>query len=92
MTPNLAKNIEKYRQKAGLTLEELADRSYISLTTLKGFLYRGETDTKVSTLINIAVALDCTVNDLIGYRKDKKAEESERVLREIKELIDEHFK
>lgn len=91
MSPDLAKNIEKYRQRAGLTLEQLAEKSFISLNTLKGFLYRGENDPRVSTLINLANALDCTVNDLIGYRKAKKAEESERILLEIKEMIDKHF-
>lgn len=91
MSPDLAKNIEKYRQRAGLTLEQLAEKSFISLNTLKGFLYRGENDPRVSTLINLANALDCTVNDLIGYRKAKKAEESERILLEIKDMIDKHF-
>lgn len=91
MSPDLAKNIEKYRQRSGLTLEQLAEKSYIALNTLKGFLYRGENDPRVSTLINLANALDCTVNDLIGYRKAKKSEESERILLEIKEMIDKHF-
>lgn len=91
MTPDLGRNIEKYRRKKGITIEQLAERSYISIATLKGFLYRGENDPKLSTLINLATALDCTVNDLIGYRKPKRAEASEKVLNEIKEIIDAHF-
>lgn len=91
MTPDLGRNIEKYRRKKGITIEQLAERSYISIATLKGFLYRGENDPKLSTLINLATALDCTVNDLIGYRKLKRAEASEKVLSEIKEIIDAHF-
>lgn len=92
MTPELAKNIEKYRQKSGLSLEALAEKSFLSLSTLKGLLYRGENDPRVSTLINLANAMDCTVNDLIGYRKAKKAEESERILIDIMEMIEEHFR
>ncbi len=78
--------------KSGLTQEQLAEKAYISIATLKGFLYKGEDDPRISTLINLASALDCTVNDLIGYRKEKRSEEAERVLQEIKSLIDEHYK
>ena len=78
--------------KSGLTQEQLAEKAYISIATLKGFLYKGEDDPRISTLINLACALDCTVNDLIGYRKEKRAEESERILQEIKAILDEHYK
>ena len=78
--------------KSGLTQEQLAEKAYISIATLKGFLYKGEDDPRISTLKNLANALDCTVNDLIGYQKEKRSEEAERVLQEIKELIDEHYK
>ena len=91
MVPDFNKNLKKYWGRSGLTLDQLAEKAYLSINTLKGFLYRGERDPRLSTLISLATALDCTVNDLIGYPKDKKAEESERILKEIKELIDEHF-
>lgn len=92
MIPDFPKNLRKYMGKSGLTMDQLAEKAYISLRTLKGFLYEGEDDPKISTLINLASALDCTVNDLIGYRKEKRAEEAEKVLQEIKEIIDEHYK
>ena len=92
MIPDFPKNLRKYMGKSGLTMDQLAEKAYISLRTLKGFLYEGEDDPKISTLINLAVALDCTVNDLIGYRKEKRTEESEKVLQEIKAILDEHYK
>lgn len=91
MIPDFPKNLRKYMGKSGLTMEQLAEKAFISIATLKGFLYKGEDDPRISTLINLATALDCTVNDLIGYRKEKRAEEAEKVLQEIKALIDAHY-
>lgn len=90
--PFFRENLKKYWLKSGLTIEELSEKSGISLTSLKKYLYSDHKDPRVSTMIRLAVALDCTVNDLIGYRKGKKQDGSERVLLEIKELLEEHFR
>lgn len=90
-TPDFAKNLKKYLGQSGMTMEQLAEKADLSLHTIKGFLYRGEDDPRLSTLVRLAVALDCTINDLVGYRKSKRIEESEKVLKDIKALIDAHF-
>ena len=87
MMPEFSKNLRKYMGRSGLTQEQLAEKAYISIATLKGFLYKGEDDPRISTLINLAVALDCTVNDLIGYRKEKKTERAATTLEEIRKKV-----
>ena len=89
MMPEFSKNLRKYMGRSGLTQEQLAEKAYISIATLKGFLYKGEDDPRISTLINLAVALDCTVNDLIGYRKERRAEKAGAVVDDIKKKMDE---
>lgn len=89
MIPDFPKNLRKYMGRSGLTQEQLAEKAYISIATLKGFLYKRENDPRISTLINLASALDCTVNDLIGYRKEKRAENARVVVDDIKKKVDE---
>ncbi len=61
--------IQKYRKKAKLTQQELADRVGVELVTVKKWESEGAPDTKrtprVEKLKEIAKVLGCTVNDLL---------------------------
>lgn len=61
----LGKNIQNHRVNKGLTLQELAERTGFS----KGYLSKIENSEKappVSTLINIAKALNVTISEIFG--------------------------
>lgn len=57
-------NIREYRQRAGLSQRELADKTGLTLMTI----WRYEANERVPSVINaikIAKALNCTVDELV---------------------------
>jgi len=57
--------IKKYRKKAGLTQEQLAKKTTISLSAI-GKYEIGERTPKYETLEEIAKALEATLDELLG--------------------------
>ena len=57
--------LSEIRNGAGLTQEELARESGVSLRTIQYLEADGTADAKVRTLARIARALGCTVDDLL---------------------------
>lgn len=60
----LKDNINIRRQED--SLEKLAEKSGLSLNTLRSLLYKDIQDCKLSTVIAIADAFDTTIDELIG--------------------------
>jgi transcriptional regulator with XRE-family HTH domain len=75
----IAKNARRRRKEAGLTQEELARKSGVSLGSLKRFENRGKIS--MESLIKIAVALD--------YQEDFLKLFTQRRYRSIEEIIHE---
>lgn len=61
-----AKNIKKFREKAGLTQEALARKADISYNTLIKLETRGIKDPRISTLSKLAKALNIKIDDLLN--------------------------
>lgn len=62
----LGKNIALLRRKAGLTQEQLADKTSLSLTFI-GYIEIGQKRPTLKTLNKIASVLKVKVKDLIPY-------------------------
>ncbi len=62
----LGKNIAKMRKNAGLTQEQLAERTNLSLTFI-GYLETGKKKPALRSLNKIASVLKVKVKDLIPY-------------------------
>ena len=60
------RNIQRIRKKAGLTQEELAEKTGLS-TTYIGYIEIGQKRPILRTLNKIATALGVKVRDLIPY-------------------------
>ncbi len=60
----LADNLRRLRFNAGLTQEQLGDRSGVVASTISR-LERGQGDPSLSTVVAIARALDASVTDLL---------------------------
>jgi len=56
--------IKEFREKAGLTQEELAKRSGVSRTIISGLESGAIETTTTKTLVNIANALGCKVSEI----------------------------
>jgi transcriptional regulator with XRE-family HTH domain len=61
----IAKNIRQRRKLKGLSQEELADQCGLHRTYI-GAIERGERNITVNTLARVAVALNCSVIDLLS--------------------------
>lgn len=57
--------IFELRERTGLTLEQLAERSGLSPSRLMA-IERGEVDIKLGTLLLLAMSLDATLPELFG--------------------------
>lgn len=57
-------SIKEYREKAGLTQEELACKSGVSRTTISALEQGREKIVKSSTLVSLAKALNTTVEKI----------------------------
>lgn len=60
---NIAKNIEQKRQN--LSVDKLSKKADIPSATIWKILRKEVADVKVSTLIALANALECSIDDLI---------------------------
>lgn len=61
----IGKRIRRLRKKQGFTQEKLAEAAEISLSFL-GHIERGTRKLSVETLYNIAAALHCSADELLG--------------------------
>lgn len=68
---NLGKNIKKYRKKANLTQQELANKINISLNFM-GKIEVAFSKPSLDMLIKIANGLDVSVSELCKFDADKK--------------------
>lgn len=66
-------HIKKIKKDHGLTNETLAERSGISVGTLNKLLSGATADPKLSTLLALANAFHCSVDELLGAKKDGSA-------------------
>ena len=66
---NLAKGVKVLRKAKGLSQEELAENSGLSLRTIQR-VENKETEPSVDTLKRISTALDITHNELLNWNKD----------------------
>jgi transcriptional regulator with XRE-family HTH domain len=57
--------IYELRERTGLTLDQLAERSGVSESRLRA-IERGEVDIKLGTLLLLAMSLDVTLPELFG--------------------------
>ena len=55
------------RMQKNLTLQDLADKSGVSCSTIIGWIYRN-TDPKLKMLVKIADVLEMTLDDLVGRK------------------------
>ena len=58
--------IYELRERAGFTVQQLAESSGISCSRLVA-IERGEIDIKLGTLLLLALSLDITLPELLGY-------------------------
>ena len=58
-----AKKIRMYRKKSGLTQNQLAEKTGLSIATIQGY-EQNKYEPKIETLQKIAVALGVSINDL----------------------------
>ncbi len=66
-------DIKKRKKEQGLTNEALAERSGISVGTLNKLLSGASSDPKLSTLIPLASALGCSLDEMLGTAKAENA-------------------
>lgn len=62
--------IKKRKKEQGFTNEALAEKSGISVGTLNKLLSGASQDPKLSTLLPLANALGCTLDDMLGMAKE----------------------
>jgi len=61
----IVKNIEEKRKQQGLSVDQLGKKSNISFSTITKIRLKEVKDVRVSTLIALAQALQCTLDDLV---------------------------
>ncbi|HXA29288.1 MAG TPA: helix-turn-helix domain-containing protein [Candidatus Angelobacter sp.] len=66
MAPTLGESIRRYRQRKGWTLKDLAAATGLSVPYLSDLERRPGVNPTLDTLTSIALALGCTVADLVG--------------------------
>ena len=59
-------NLCRMRQKRGLTQEEVARRSGLATATISKLEEGKSTDPKMSTVLKLAVALECTLDSFFA--------------------------
>lgn len=79
-------NIKRLKKEKGFTNESLSERSGISIGTLNKLLSGATTDPKLSTLLPLADALNCSLDELIGWKKDRNVFLSEELSRKYHAL------
>ena len=81
----LGEKIKYYRQKLGLTIEELSYRANLSISFI-GEIERGRKVCSINTLYKIAKVLNVTIVNLFEFNKDAEKEDK-LLIREIGQLI-----
>ena len=66
MPQRLGREIQRIRNKRGLSQEQLAERSELDTITI-GFIEQGRREPRLKTLMKIADALGVRVKDLIPF-------------------------
>jgi Zn-dependent peptidase ImmA (M78 family)/DNA-binding XRE family transcriptional regulator len=93
---NICINLRRIREAKGLTQAEIADRAGISRITYRN-IENGSSTPKVSTLQNIAVAVDVRLQDLlipvrslkrVRFRASKKMSSRENIVAEVSRWLD----
>lgn len=69
----LGKNIRARRQAMGKTVRQLAEEVGVSHPMITR-IEMGQTRPSILTAMKLAVALDCSVSDLIGDREPEEAD------------------
>lgn len=82
----LGRNIRAARKKKGLTQEQLAEAANISVSFL-GHIERGTRVLSVETLVRLADALMCSIDDLTGRFKREQLHKKERMLANLAEIM-----
>lgn len=65
ITMSIAKNMKKYRQKAGFSQDKLSKLAGVTLHTITKIESEATLDPRVETVKRIADALSCKIDDLI---------------------------
>lgn len=76
-TPGVVgRNLRRLRKAKGVTTRDLATVASVARQTIVGLElgYKGQDDTKISTLRRIAGALNCDIEDLLAYAAPGPAE------------------
>nr|DAI43920.1 MAG TPA: Helix-turn-helix XRE-family like protein [Caudoviricetes sp.] len=60
------KNVDMYVSQKDITLREIAEKANLSFDTLKNFLYKNNSDCKLSTAVKLAKALNTSIDELVG--------------------------
>lgn len=90
---DLATHLKNRRKQAGISQEELARQTGISLTLIRDIERRAANPT-LSSLIKIAEAFDISVAELLDFHNDLKdpAKISTSLLRELRQLPEEKLR
>ena len=65
ITISIARNIKKYRQKAGMSQDKLSKLAEVTLHTIAKIESGSTLDPRVETVKKIADALGCSVDELL---------------------------
>ena len=68
----LGKRIQHYRTSKGLTLQDLAEKTQVQPGAILSKIENSEKAPPVSTLINIAKALNIGISDIFGETEESK--------------------
>ena len=85
-------NLDKLMKEKGFSLNRLAERSEVSINTLREIKNSGSNNVQVYTLIKIAGALDCSIHDLIdddpwNYYYETLSEDRKKSLTKINQYF-----
>ena len=78
--------IKKRKKEQGLTNDTLAEKSGIAIGTLNKLLSGASQDPKLSTLLPLANALGCTLDEMLGMTKEERPALSSELMQKNTEL------
>ena len=83
---HLGLNIRAVRKKKGMTQAELAEAAHISISFI-GHIERGTRVLSVETLVGIACALRCSLDDLVDLPGLERLDKKERMRSNLEEVM-----
>ena len=83
---HLGLNIRAMRKKKGMTQAELAEAAHISISFI-GHIERGTRVLSVETLVGIACALRCSLDDLVDLPGLERLDKRERMRSNLEEVM-----